>query len=65
MIGWGPPGQGFLGFAVAVLILAAGFFFGLTVDGLVASVDFSLDFLGPAFFLVAVTLDCVGSSVTG
>ena len=39
--------------------------FGLTVAGLVAAVDFSLGFLGPAVFLVAVSLGCVGVSVTG
>jgi hypothetical protein len=30
-----------------------------------AAVDFGLGFLGPAVFLVAVTLGCEGASVTG
>ena len=33
--------------------------------GLVAAADFGLGFLGPAVFLVAVTLGCEGASVTG
>jgi hypothetical protein len=51
--------------AAAVLTLAAAFFFGLSVAGLVAAVNFSLGFLGPAVFLVAVTLGCVNAFVTG
>ena len=51
--------------ATAVLTLAAAFFFGLTVTGLVAAADFDFGFLGPAVFLVAVTIGCVGASVTG
>ena len=61
---WGPPGKGLWVLVAAVLTVAA-FFFGLKVAGLVAAVDFSLGFLGSAVFLVAVTLGCVGASVTG
>ena len=48
----------------AVLKLAAAFFFVFPVAGLVAAVDFGLVFLGPAIFLVSVTLGCDGASVT-
>jgi hypothetical protein len=61
----GATRSGVVGLAAAVLTLTAAFFFGLTAACLVAAVDFSLGFLGPAVFLVAVTLDCVGASVTG
>jgi hypothetical protein len=61
----GTTRSGVVGLAAAVLTLAAAFFFGLSVAGLVAAVYFSLGFLGPAVFLVAVTLDCVSASVTG
>ena len=49
--------------AVAVFTLAAAFFFAFAAASLVAAVDLGLDFLGLAF-LVPVTLDCVGTSVT-
>jgi hypothetical protein len=54
-----------VGLAAAVLALTAAFFFGLPEAGLLAAVDFSLGFVGPVVFLVAVTLGCVGDSVTG
>ena len=54
-----------MGLAVAVLTLAVAIFFVFSATGLVAAVDFGLGFLGPAFFLVAVTLGCEGVSVTG
>ena len=53
------------GLAAAVFTLADAFFFALQAAGLVAAADFSLGFLGPAVFLVAVTLSCEGASVTG
>jgi hypothetical protein len=53
-----------VGLAAAGLSNEAGFFFGLTVAGLVATVDFSMGFLGPAVFLVVVTIGCEGASVT-
>ena len=37
----------------------------LPSNRLSGSVDLGFDFLGQAFFLVAVTLCCVGASVTG
>ena len=61
----GTTSSGVVGWAVAVLTLAAAFFFAFPVAGLVAAGDFGLDFLGPAFFLVAATLGCEGTSVTG
>ena len=54
-----------MGFVAAVFTPAPAFFFGLTVAGLVAVVDFSLGFFWPAVFLVAVTLGRVGASVSG
>ena len=56
--------SGFVGLAAGVLRLAAAFF-AFPVAGLVAAGDFGLDFLGPVFFLVAVTLGCEGASVIG
>ena len=41
------------------------FFFVFSAAGLVTAVDFGLVILGPAVFLVAVTLGCEGASVTG
>ena len=38
---------------------------GFHTRDLVAAAHFGLGFLGPAFFLVAVTLGCEGASVTG
>jgi len=46
-----------------VSTLAAAFCFGFATAGLVAAVDFGLGFLGPAVFLVAVTLSCEMSIV--
>jgi hypothetical protein len=60
----GTTRSGVVGLVAAVLTLAAAFFFGLSVTGVVAAGDFSLGFLGPAVFLVAVTLGCEGTSVT-
>jgi hypothetical protein len=54
----GTTRSGVVGLAVAVLTLAAAFFFVFPAAGLVAAVDFGLGFLGPAVFLVAVTLGC-------
>ena len=61
----GTTRSGIVGLATAVLTLEAALFFGLTVAGLVAAVDFGLGFLRQAVFLVAVTLGCVGATVTG
>ena len=47
-----------------VLTLATAFFFGFPADGLVNVIDFGLEFIDVTF-LVAVTLSCVGASVTG
>ena len=60
----GTTRSGVVGLAAAVLTLAAAMFFGFPAAGLVAAVDFGLGFLSPAVFLVAVTLGCVGTSVT-
>jgi len=57
-------GVGILGLGAAVLTLAAAFFFEFPAAGLVAAVDLGSSFLGPAIFLVAVTLGCSGASVT-
>ena len=56
--------SGVVGLAAAVLTLVA-FFFAFPAEGLVAAADYGLGFLGPAVFLVAVTLGCEGASVTG
>jgi hypothetical protein len=61
----GTTRSGVVGLAVEVLILAATFFFGFPAAGLVVAVYLGLGFLGPAVFLVAVTLGCLGNSVTG
>ena len=61
----GTISSGVVGFAAAVWTIAAAFFFAFPVAGLVAAGNVGLDFLGPAFFLVAVTLGCEGASVTG
>jgi len=45
-----------VGLAAAVLTLATAFFYGFQARGLVAAVDLGLSYLGPAAFLVAVTL---------
>jgi hypothetical protein len=49
----GTTRSGVVGLAVAVLTLAAAFFFVFPAASLVAAVDFGLGFLGPAVFLVA------------
>jgi hypothetical protein len=54
-----------VGLAATVLTLVAAFFFGFQAASLVAAVDLGLGFLGLAIFLVAVTLGCLGMSVTG
>ena len=61
----GTTSSGVEGLAAAVLSIAAAFFFVFTAAGLVAAGDFGLGFLGPAVFLVVVTLGCEGASVTG
>jgi hypothetical protein len=61
----GTTWSGGVGLAVAVLTLAAAFFFIFPAAGLVAAVGFGLGFIGPAVFLVAVTLGCEDASVTG
>ena len=50
--------SGVVGLAAAVLTLAAAFFFVFLAACLVDAADFGLGFLGPAVFLVAVTLGC-------
>jgi hypothetical protein len=55
----------FVGLSATVLTHAAAFFFIFSEAGLVAAVDLSLGFLGPAVFLVTITLGCLGASVTG
>ena len=54
-----------MGLVSAVLTLATNFFFDFPAAGLAAAVSLGSGFLGPAFFLVAVTLGCLGTSVTG
>ena len=61
----GTISSGFVGLAAAVFTLTAAFFFVFPAAGLVAAADFGLGFLGPAIFLLAVTLGCEGASVTG
>ena len=61
----GDTRSGVVVLAAAILTLMAAFFFVFTAAGLVAAVHFALGFLGPAVFLVAVTLGCEGSSVNG
>jgi hypothetical protein len=61
----GTTTSGVLGLAVAVFTLAAAFFFDFPAAGLVTTVDLDSGFLGLAVFLVAVTLGCLGTSVTG
>ena len=51
--------------AAAVSTLVAALFLGLTEAGLGAVVDLGSFFLGLDVFLVAVTLGCLGASVTG
>jgi len=61
----GITSSGVVGLAVAVFTLAAAFFFDFPAAGLFAAVDLGSGFLAPAFCLVAVTLGCLGTSVTG
>jgi len=49
----------------AVLTLATTFFFDFPAAGWAAAVGLGLGFLSPTFFLVAVTLGCLSTSVTG
>ena len=56
----GTTSSGVVGLAALVLILAAAFFFAFPVADLVAAGDFGLEFLGLAFFLVALTLGFEG-----
>jgi hypothetical protein len=51
--------------AVAVLTLAATFFFVFPADGLVPAVDIYFGFLGPAVFLVVFIFGCEGAYVIG
>jgi hypothetical protein len=60
----GTTRSGVVCLAVAVMTLAAAFFFVFPAADLVVFVYFGLGFLGPVLFLVAVTLICEGSSVT-
>ena len=61
----GTTRSGVVGLVATVLTLTAAMFFDFPAAGLVAAVDFGLGFLGPAVFLLAVTLGCEGASVTG
>jgi hypothetical protein len=54
-----------VGLAAVVLTLGVVFFLGFPAAGLGAVVDFGSGFLGLAVFLVAVTLGCLGDSLTG
>jgi hypothetical protein len=57
--------SGFVGLGAVVLTHAATFPFVFPAAGLVAAVDFGLDFLHLDVFLVAVTFGCEGASLTG
>jgi hypothetical protein len=61
----GTTRSGFVGLAAVVLTLAAIFLFGFPAAGLRNAVDLGWGFWGPAVFLVAVTLGCSDSSMTG
>ena len=61
----GTTRSGIVFLAAAVLTLVAAFLFGFPAAGLVTAVDLGLGFLGPAVFLVTVSLGCVGASVAG
>jgi len=56
---------GVVGVAAAVLTLVAAFFLDFLAARLGAAVDLGLGFLGLAVSLVAVTIGCLGASVTG
>jgi hypothetical protein len=53
------------GLAAAVLTLVAAFLLALPVARLAAAVGLGSGFLGLAVSLVAVTMGCIGASVTG
>jgi len=57
--------SGVVGLAAAVCKHTAAFFFDFPAAGLVAAVDLGSGFLGPADFLVVVTLGYLGISVAG
>jgi hypothetical protein len=61
----GTTRPGVVGLPAAVLTLVAAFFVDFPAAGLGAAVDVVSGFLGLAVFLVAVTLGCLGASVTG
>jgi len=61
----GTTSSGVVGLAATVFTLASAFLSVFLAAGLVAAADFGLGFLGPAVFLVAVTLGCEGAYVTG
>ena len=54
-----------MGLVATVLTLAATFIFDFPAAGLAAAVGLGSGFVGPDFFLVAVTLGALGTSVTG
>jgi hypothetical protein len=56
---------GICGFATAVLTLPAAVFLDFPAAGLMATVDLGSVFLGPAVFLLEVSLGCLGASVPG
>ena len=62
--GWGSTRSGVVDLVVAVLTLAAAFLLDFPPAGLVAVVDLGSGLLGLVVFLVAVTLGCVGVSLT-
>jgi len=61
----GTTRSGVVGLTAAVLTLAPAFFFSFPAGGLVTAENFDSGFLGLAVFLLAVTLGCLGTSVTG
>jgi hypothetical protein len=61
----GTTSSGVVGFAFAVLALAAAFFFGFPAADLRAAIDLRSGFLGLAVIPVAVTLGCSCASVCG
>jgi len=60
----GTTRSGVVGLAATFFTLAAAFVFDFPATGLVAAVDLDSGFFGPAVFLVAVPLGCLGTSVT-
>jgi len=61
----GTTRSGVAGLAAVVFTITAAFFYDFPAAGLIAAVDLGSSFLGPAVILVAVTLGCLGTSVTG